>query len=395
MKKRKAALPLLLLVTLFCRPKPKNRQKDALFAIGTDFDGKFDEKKNQVIFALLRKPKNGFTEQKRKTSLFPFMTRTLLLALLLCLSNYGVSLAQGTFRWNSSTGNDWQIGANWFLESGTDDGGNGYPDGNDNALFDGSSPTPGGPLTNIPAWDGNFTINGFTGTVQIGANFECNGTVTLTTGTLQVNSSVNFSAGTLTINGGTLTLNNPGDQHNLGTVSLSSGTFNGPSSGNVGVATITQSGGTFNAGGAQYQFDDVEATSTTPINTTVFDRTGGTFNAGTSSFTVTARTSGSGDRSATATLNTSVATTFNNLIINATNSGSGGTRTRVVAFTGSGIFTIAGTLKREGNLTNVTGTNLEYATGATLVYNLSVNSNPFAEWPASSGPTNVTKQDAN
>ncbi|MDW8466139.1 MAG: hypothetical protein RML35_08180 [Chloroherpetonaceae bacterium] len=324
------------------------------------------------------------------------LLKTLCLALLFgfVLNTIAVAQTPATFRW-TGTGTDWQTSGNWTLLSGTDDGGNSYPDGNDNALFDGSSPTPGGPLTNIPAWDGNFTINGFTGTVQIGANFECNGTVTLTTGTLQVNSSVNFSAGTLTINGGTLTLNNPGDQHNLGTVSLSSGTFNGPSSGNVGVATITQSGGTFNAGGAQYQFDDVEATSTTPINTTVFDRTGGTFNAGTSSFTVTARTSGSGDRSATATLNTSVATTFNNLIINATNSGSGGTRTRVVAFTGSGIFTIAGTLKREGNLTNVTGTNLEYATGATLVYNLSVNSNPFAEWPASSGPTNVTKQGAN
>ncbi|MCS6988131.1 MAG: hypothetical protein NZM06_01295, partial [Chloroherpetonaceae bacterium] len=313
MKKRKAALPLLLLVTLFCRPKPKNRQKDALFAIGTDFDGKFDEKKNQVIFALLRKPKNGFTEQKRKTSLFPFMTRTLLLALLLCLSNYGVSLAQGTFRWNSSTGNDWQIGANWFLESGTDDGENGYPDGSDEALFNGLSPTPGGPLTNIPAWDGNFTINGFTGTVQIGANFECNGTVTLTTGTLQVNSGANFLAGTLTINGGTLTLNS--GSHELGDFTLSSGTFNG--AGTIGFTKISVTGGTFNGGtGATYtrNYTVADADQSDTYTLISINGAGATFNAGTNTtynlLVRARRTSGTSSYSVTATAIHLVSGTF-------------------------------------------------------------------------------------
>lgn len=307
------------------------------------------------------------------------------------------AFAQATFRWISSTGTDWQVAANWTLVSGTDDGSNGFPDGNDNALFDNSSPTPNGALTNIPAWDGNFTINGFTGTVQVGADFQCGGQVTITTGTLQVNSGFDFSANALTINGGTLTLEDPGNSHYLGAFNLQSGTFNG--SGAAGVVTITQSGGTFNAGNGTYTFEPVLAgPSPTTVDITVFDRTGGTFNAGTSTFIVAANTSGSGSgtRSATATLATSVATTFNNLTIRGENtSGSGGTRNRIIAFTGSGTFTISGTLTREQQLTNVTGTNLQYATGATLVYNLGANSNPFAEWPASSGPTNVTKQGTN
>ncbi len=326
------------------------------------------------------------------------MLKALILTALLCLIFTSAAFAQAVFRWTSSSGTDWQVSSNWTLVSGTDDGSNGFPDLTDEALFDASSPTPSGALTNIPAWDGNFTMNGFTGTVQIGADFPCNGLVTLTTGTLQVNSGFDFSAGALTINGGTLTLNGPNITHYLGSFNLQSGTFNG--SGATGVATITQSGGTFNAGNGTYTFDAVLA-GTTPmtVNITVFDRTGGTFNAGTSTFIVAANTSGTGTgtRSATATLTTSVATTFNNLTIRGENtSGSGGTRNRIVAFTGSGTFTISGTLTRELQLTNVTGTNLQYATGATLVYNFGgANSNPFAEWPASSGPTNVTKQGTN
>jgi hypothetical protein len=68
---------------------------------------------------------------------------------------------------------------------------------------------------------------------------------------------------------------------------------------------------------------------------------------------------------------------------------------RVVAFSGTGTFTIHNELERTGRLTNVTGSNLQYASGATLKYNPNNNQNVFGEWPASSGPTNVIKQGSN
>jgi hypothetical protein len=76
---------------------------------------------------------------------------------------------------------------------------------------------------------GQVILNGFTGTVQIGANLTCD-TLTITTGTLQINSGVDLAVNnTTTINGGTLTLNDPGSQHSLGVFALSNGgTFNGP-----------------------------------------------------------------------------------------------------------------------------------------------------------------------
>jgi len=317
------------------------------------------------------------------------------------------AFAQATFRWNSNTGTDWQVPGNWDLVSGTDYGNNGYPDGTDEALFDASSPTPGGALTNTPASVATVTLNGFTGTVEIEANLTC-GTLTITTGTLQINLGVDLTVtNTTTINGGTLTLNDPDIEHSLGVFALSDGgTFNGPSSGNVlsvlltsatisdgtfngngGNYTIGQnqqlaiSGGTFNAGSGNYNLS-----STVSSIVTVFNRTGGTFNRGTSTFTVDVLGS-SGTRTARLTTN-NVATDFYNLTITG-NTSLGG---RIVDFFGSGIFTIHNELKREGVLTDVTGTNLQYASGATLRYNTTGNQTVFGEWPSSGGPTNVIKQ---
>ncbi len=373
----------------------------------------------------------------------PYLS-TLLLALcwILCSTT---AFAQATFRY-SNNGTNWQVSGNWTYVSGTDDGGNGYPDGADEALFDASSPTPGGALTNTPASVATVTLNGFTGTVQIGATLTCDD-ITVTTGTLQINSGVDLAVtNSTTINGGTLTLNAPSSQHSLGAFTLSSGTFNGPSTSvNIQLTSATISGGSFNGNSGTYEttgggitisggtFNGNSGTYSTTgggisisgsgifngnsgdytidanqqlaisggnfnagsgtyflsinSNSTVFSHTGGIFNRGTSSFSVDVQ--GSGSR--TATLSTTTTTGFHSLTITSNTSGSG----RVIAFSGSGTFTIHNELTRTGRLTNVTGTNLQYASGATLRYDPNNNQNVFGEWPASSGPTNVIKEGSN
>jgi hypothetical protein len=342
------------------------------------------------------------------------------------------AFAQTTYTWTGSgtDPNDWQDEDNWNPNTG-------YPGAGHTALFNSGSGTIG-PLTNIPnVAIGQVILNGFTGTVQIGENLTC-GTLTITTGTLQINSEVNLTVNnSTTINGGTLTLNDPDNEHSLGVFALSNGgTFNGPSSddklvklksatisglgsifngnggkykttsggitvsggtfyGNNGEYTIYQnqqleiSGGTFNAGSGAYYLS-INKSDDGDFNITVFNRTTvGTFNRDTSSFTVTVNADGSGTK--TATLTASAATGFHNLKITSNNDGSG----RVVAFSGTGTFTIHNELERTGWLTDVTGSNLQYASGATLRYNPNNNQNVFGEWPASSGPTNVIKQGSN
>jgi fibronectin-binding autotransporter adhesin len=392
--------------------------------------------------------------------------------LILCST---AAFAQATFRYNVS-GTDWQDSGNWIqVGSGTDDGGNGYPDGLDEALFDASSPIPSGALTNTPASVAKVTLNGFTGTVQINSGFDL--TVTNTT----------------TINGGTLTLNDPDNEHSLGVFALSNGTFNGAGivqmtsatisggtfngndgtyqttsggitvsggtfhgndgtyqttsggitvssgmfngnngsytisggitvssgmfngnngsytisggitvssgtfNGNNGSYTIAAnqqlaiSGGTFNAGSGSYYLS-INQTSNGIANITVFNRTGGTFNRGTSFFTVTVNAGGTGTK--TAILTASDTTGFHNLTITSNDMGSG----RVVAFSGSGTFTIHNELKRTGRLTNVTGSNLQYASGATLKYgDLTgpVTQSVSGEWPSTGSPTKVIRQSSN
>jgi hypothetical protein len=308
-----------------------------------------------------------------------------------------------------------------------------YPGAGHTALFNSGSGTIG-PLTNIPnVAIGQVILNGFTGTVQIGENLTC-GTLTITTGTLQINSGVDLTVtNTTTINGGTLTLNDPDNEHSLGVFALSNGgTFNGPSSGDVKLKSATISGlgsifngnggtyqttsggitvssggtfygnngdytiyqnqqlailgGTFNAGSGNYDLS-INKSDDGDFNITVFNRTGGTFNRDTSSFTVTVNADGTGTK--TATLTASAATGFHNLKITSNNAGSG----RVVAF--SGTFIIHNELERTGRLTDVTGSNLQYASGATLRYNPNNDQNVFGEWPSSSGPTNVIKQGSN
>jgi hypothetical protein len=326
------------------------------------------------------------------------------------------AFAQATFRWNSSSGTNWQDSGNWIqVGSGTDDGNNGYPDGLDEALFDASSPIPSGALTNTPASVAKVTLNGFTGTVQIGEDLTCD-TLTIATGTLQIIPGFDLTVNdTTTINGGTLTLNDPDNEHSLGGFALSSGTFNGPSSGSVQLTSATISGGTFNGNGGNGGEYTIDANQQLAIsggtfnagngtynlsinqsnaNIIVFDRTGGTFNRGTSSFSVDVR--GSGTR--TATLSTNTTTEFHNLTI--TSNTSGGITSRTVNFAGGGTFTIHNELTRAGGLGNVTvatGTTLQYASGATLKYsNTGTGSlNVSGEWPSSSGPTNVIKQGSN
>jgi hypothetical protein len=334
-------------------------------------------------------------------------TLLLVFCWILCLTT---AFAQATFRWNSSSGTDWQVSGNWYyiVGSGTDDGNNGYPDGLDEALFDASSPIPSGALTNTPASVATVTLNGFTGTVQIGVqsgdNLTC-GTLTINTGTLQINSGFDLTVtNTTTINGGTLTLNDPdpNSQHSLGVFALSNGTFNGPSSGSVQLTSATISGGTFNGNGGDYTIDQNQQLAilggtfnagsgnyslSISSSDTVFDHTGGTFNHGTSTFSVSVEGSG------TATLSTNTTTGFHNLTL--TSNTSSGTKT--VNFAGGGTFTIHNELERAVRLTNVTGTNLQYASGATLKYSNTVsnNNNVSGEWPSSSGPTNVIKQNTN
>jgi hypothetical protein len=345
------------------------------------------------------------------------------------------AFAQTTYTWIGGSGNSWQNSNNWSP--------NGYPGAGDNAQFTSMSGSGTiGPLTSIPSGIGTVKlISGFTGTVQIGADLIC-GDLDISTGTLQINSGFDLTVtNTTTINGGTLTLNDPSNQHSLGVFALSSGTFNGAGTvqmtsatisggtfygndgtyqttsggitvsggtfygndgtyqttsggitvsggtfnGNNGDYTINQnqqlaiSGGTFNAGSGSY---DLSISS----NNTVFNHTLGTFNRGTSTFTVNV---GSG----TATLSTNTTTGFHNLTI--TSNSSSGAKT--VNFAGGGTFTIHNELKRTGRLTNVTGSNLQYASGATLRYNpiYITNQNVFGEWPASGGPTNVIKQGTN
>ncbi len=304
---------------------------------------------------------------------------TLLLALC-CILCSTTAFAQATFRWNSSSGTNWQVAGNWVFVSGTDNGNNGYPDGTDEALFDASSPTPSGALTNTPASVATVTLNGFTGTVQIGANLICN-TLTVSSGTLQINGGSRLTVNnTTTINGGTLTLNNhSGQRHSLGTFTLISGTFNGPttsSNRNVRMTTTSISGGTFNANNGNYSFPTITS------NTTLFNQTGGTFNHGTSTFTVSVQDD------ATATLSTGPSTDFHILEIT-TPSGEVGQ----VNFSGAGTFTIHNELKRSLGLYNVTATNLQYASGATLTYNHESDEYDTSdEWPSTNGPTKIIKQ---
>jgi hypothetical protein len=338
------------------------------------------------------------------------------------------AFAQITYTWTGGANdNNWQTLNNWSPNNIS------YPGAGDIALFNSGSGTIG-PLTNIPnVAIGQVILNGFTGTVQIGENLTC-GTLTITTGTLQINSGVDLSVtNTTTINGGTLTLNDPDNEHSLGVFALSNGgTFNGPSSGDVKLKSATISGlgsifngnggtyqttsggitvssggtfygnngdytiyqnqqlailgGTFNAGSGNYDLS-INKSDDGDFNITVFNRTGGTFNRDTSSFTVTVNADGTGTK--TATLTASAATGFHNLKITSNNAGSG----RVVAF--SGTFIIHNELERTGRLTDVTGSNLQYASGATLRYNPNNDQNVFGEWPSSSGPTNVIKQGSN
>jgi hypothetical protein len=279
-----------------------------------------------------------------------------------------------TYTWTGlgTDPNDWQDPGNWDLNSG-------FPGAGHTAQFTSGSGNIG-PLTGIPSEVGQVILNGFTGTVQIGENLTC-GTLTITTGTLQISSEVDLTVtNTTTINGGTLTLNDPNDQHSLGVFALSSGIFNGPSSGSVQLTSATISGGTFNAGSGTY---NLSTTSNSTV--TVFNHTGGTFNRGTSTFSVSVEGSG------TAMLSTNTTTGFHNLTITGNNGSP-----RVIAFSGAGTFMIHNELARTGRLTDVTG-NLQYATGATLRYNpnYTTNQNVFGEWPSSSGPTNVIKQGTN
>ena len=303
------------------------------------------------------------------------------------------AFAQYTWTGNGND-NDWQNPNNWSPT--------GYPDAGDIAQFTSGSGNIG-PLTGIPSGIGTVILNGFTGTVQIGGNLTCDD-ITVTTGTLQINSGYNLAVNNSTTinNVGTLTLNNPGSLHSLGTFTLSSGTFNGPSSSgsSVQLTSATISGGTFNGNGGDYTIDQNQQLAISggifnagsgnyslsiSSSNTVFDHTGGTFNRGTSTFSVSVE--GSGTR--TATLSTNTTTGFHNLTITSNNLGTG----RVVAF--SGTFIIHNELERTGRLTDVTGSNLQYASGATLRYNPNNNQNVFGEWPSSSGPTNVIKQGSN
>jgi hypothetical protein len=303
-----------------------------------------------------------------------------------------------TYTWTGLANNNiWQDANNW--SPNTD-----YPQGPGTvAQFTLTAPT--GPLTNLPISFGSLVLTStFTGTVQIAGDMVCDD-ITVDNGTLQINSGFDVSvANFTTINGGTLTLNSPTNQHSLATLTLNGGTFNGPSSNEtVFVDAIVISGGMFNGNSGEYELGYNEQiailggtfnagsgtynlSSTLSSIVTVFNRTGGTFNRGTSTFTVNVLGS-SGTRTARLTTN-NVATDFYNLTITG-NTSSGG---RIVDFFGSEIFTIHNELTREGVLTNVTGTNLQYASGATLRYNTTVNQTVFGEWPSSSGPTNVIKQ---
>jgi hypothetical protein len=356
--------------------------------------------------------------------------KTYLSALLLvfCWILCSTTAFAQTYTWTGNAGDDdWQTPSNWDLNSG-------FPGAGHTAQFTSGSGTIG-PLTNIPnVAIGQVILNGFTGTVQIGENLTC-GTLTITTGTLQINSGVDLAVNNSTTinNVGTLTLNDPDVKHSLGVFALSNGgTFNGPSSGDVKLKSATISGlgsifngnggtyqttsggitvsggtfygnngdytiyqnqqlailgGTFNAGSGNYDLS-INKSDDGDFNITVFNRTGGTFNRDTSSFTVTVNADGTGTK--TATLTASAATGFHNLKITSNNAGS----ERVVAFSGT-TFTIHNELERTGRLTDVTGSNLQYASGATLRYNPNNNQNVFGEWPASSGPTNVIKQGSN
>jgi hypothetical protein len=329
------------------------------------------------------------------------------------------AFAQTTYTWTGggSNPNNWQDFDNWNPNTG-------YPGAGDIAQFTSSSGSGTiGPLTNIPNDIGKVILtSGFTGTVligvQIGDKLTCD-TLTIATGTLQINSGFDLTVNdTTTINGGTLTLNAPDNEHSLGGFALSSGIFNGPSSGSVQLTSATISGGifngnggngvdytidanqklaisggTFNAGSGTYNLS-INPSGSGNFNIIVFDRTGGTFNRGTSTFSVNVQGS-SGTRTATLSTSTNTTTEFHNLTITSNTSG-----TRTVNFAGGGTFTIHNELTRAeglGNVTVETGTTLQYASGATLKYSNTVsnNNNVSGEWPSSSGPTNVIKQNTN
>jgi len=84
-----------------------------------------------------------------------------LVALYLALVlNANDAAAQATFQWINNTGGDWTNNSNWLLISGTDVGGNGYPDNGDNAIFANLPSTSTLTITNADQALGTLALSG-------------------------------------------------------------------------------------------------------------------------------------------------------------------------------------------------------------------------------------------
>lgn len=198
----------------------------------------------------------------------------------------------------------------------------------------------------------NVTVSGANVTFGVNAHFY--GTVTISGGSLDMSTYSLQTNGLTTISGGTFTAGS--GSHNMAGISLTSGTFN------ANTSTITFSGDFTISGGGSSTFNEATAIFN-------FSQANG--------YAVTS------DRDIS----------FNQIIHNTT--ATSGTRT--LSFVGSGgtrNFTIKKSYERGGQTqgTGRTNANLLYAAAAQLIYTPS--GAPMVvdpdEWPASSGPTDVT-----
>ncbi len=167
--------------------------------------------------------------------------------LSLLLLGFSSTIYAANFTWTGSgDGTTWTNSGNWNLTSGTDDGSNGYPDGEDNATINATITLTG----TIGCTD--LTVSG--GTVTLGANGSFQNDINLSGGTINTNGNNLIVSQTINVSGGTLILST--GAHIFTTLSLSSGTVNANSSEVLIGSDISYSGGTFNPGTSTFNFNN-------------------------------------------------------------------------------------------------------------------------------------------
>ena len=220
-------------------------------------------------------------------------------------------------------------------------GGLSFPSSNASTFSQG---TYGATITGTLTLAGGTYTQGDTGTLSATTMTVSGGTYTTYydsgdglrhhTGAVTV-TTLNISNGTFTQGTGTLTITN---------FSQSGGIFFGGASLNMSVPYFTLSGGTFNAPGGTLT---IGLSSATASNQTIFTKSGTpTFSPGTGTVKFSSN-GGTGAATVIHTLQVNTDITFNNLTLDMNT-----TNAAVMAFAGSGVVTVAGTLVHEDGTIN-------------------------------------------